>query len=437
MFPGQSQPRCAVRGADGPILTGASRHPHYTGDMPTPPKTSTSAPTRLRVSMLGSFPPQAQGIQMYCRGLGEALSRVCALDAIGFRRMYPAFLFPGVKENFDPGKPPMQGEDLRVSHPLAWYAPWGWLAAALRVRADVFHLQWWSLPLFPVAALFVLVMRLRGIPVVITVHNVLPHERSRGFVGAGRWLCRRAVRVLVHSAVNREQLIAHYGVPPERVVLVPHGSPAPEAMPERTAACARLGLRPERRYVLAFGVIRPYKGVGDLIDALARIAAPCPEVDLIVAGKPWVDWEPYAARIAAHGLDARVHTFLDYIPETALGDYFAVADLVALPYTHFDAQSGVGAQALPYGKPLLVSQTGALPEWVDHAPAWLVPPSSPAALAERLQWVFADWAAARAAFAPVAARVLARHGWDVAAAAHVAVYAQAVAPTDRTTVPEC
>lgn len=403
--------------------------------MPTPPKTSSSAPTRLRVSMLGAFPPQAQGIQMYCCGLGEALSRVCALDAIGFRRMYPAWLFPGVKENFDPGKAPMRGEDLRVSHPLAWYAPWGWLAAALRVRADVFHLQWWSLPLFPVAALFVLVMRLRGIPVVITVHNVLPHERSRGFVGAGRWLCRRAARVLVHSAVNREQLIAHYGVAPERVVHVPHGSPAPEAIPDRAAACVRLGLRPERQYILAFGVIRPYKGVGDLIEALAQIAAAHPAVDLIVAGKPWVAWEPYAAQIVLHGLEARVHTALDYIPESAVGDYFAAADLVVLPYTHFDAQSGVGAQALAYGKPLLVSTTGALPEWVDHAPAWQVPPSAPEALAERLHWVFADPEAARSAFAPIAARVSERHGWAQAAAVHAAVYASLVPRSDPAIVP--
>lgn len=373
--------------------------------------------------MLGSFPPQAQGIPMYCQGLAESLSRVCTLEAIGYRRMYPAWLFPGVKESFDPEKPAMQGGDLRVSHPLAWYAPWGWLAVACRLRAEVFHLQWWSLPLFPVSAVFVAVMRLRGIPVVVTVHNVIPHERSRGFLAAGRWLCRRAARVLVHSAVNREQLIAQYGVPPEHVVQVPHGSPVPAQLPEREAACARLGLSPERRYVLAFGVIRPYKGVADLLDALAAIAGTHPDVDVIIAGKPWVDWAPYAAQIEVLGLGARVHTYLDYIPETAVGDYFAAADLVALPYTHFDAQSGVGALALPYGKPLLVSGTGALPEWVDHDPDWTIPPAAPAELAARLRRVFRDVDSARETFAPIAARVLARHGWPVAAAAHRDVYA--------------
>jgi glycosyltransferase involved in cell wall biosynthesis len=372
--------------------------------------------------MLGSFPPQAQGIQEYCRGLVESLCAHCALQAIGFRSMYPARIFPGVKTNFDPSKPPMQGAGLRVEHPLAWFAPWGWLLTALRVRADLFHLQWWSLPLFPVAATFVLVMRLRRIPVVITVHNVLPHERSRGFVGAGRWLCRRAEQVLVHSAINRAQLIEHYGLPADRVTEIPMGTPPVGVLPNRTDACGRLGLSPDRRYVLAFGVIRPYKGVADLIEALAQVADQFPSLDLIVAGKPWIDWAPYAARIEALGLTRRVHTYLDYIPESEVADFFAASDLVALPYTHFDAQSAVGAQALPHGRPLLVSSAGALPNWVDGERDWIVPPSSPDALAERLAAVFTDPEAARRAFLPIAGRVLARSSWEAAAASHAAIY---------------
>lgn len=388
----------------------------------------TSSAPAPRVALLGAFPPQSQGVQDYCRELGLALARRCPVHAIGFRSMYPAWLFPGVKDPVDATKAPMSAPGLRLEHPLRWWHPLGWLWTALRARPEVFHAQWWSLPLFPVTALFAAVMRLRGIPVVITVHNVLPHEGGRLHVRAGGALCRLADRVIVHSAVNRDQIVGVYGLPASRVAQVPVGVCfADTPAPPRADALRALGLPPDRRYLLSFGIIRPYKGVLDLIAAWRAIADRHPDVDLLVAGKPWEDWAPYQAAIDAAGLTARAHLFLDYIPEARLPDFFRAADLVVLPYTHFDAQSAVPAVALPHRRPILVSRVGGLPDWVGGDPAWTVPPRDSGALAQRLDAFFADSAAQTAAFAPIADAAIARFSWTAIADRHRALYAEVLA----------
>lgn len=366
----------------------------------------------MRVAMLGAFPPQAQGIQDYCGGLVSALSERCAVTALGFKRMYPAFLFPGVKSAMDPTRAAPSGPYLDVQHRLTWYNPLGWLRDAACVPADVFHLQWWSLPLFPVSLAMLATMRLRDIPIVCTVHNVMPHERSPGFVAAGKTVCRFADAIIVHSERNREQLEQHYGIPGEKVVKVPMGVAidGPPPMPPGEARRA-LGLPPEERVVLCFGAIRAYKGIDDLLRAFAVVTRDAPGLRLVIAGKPWMDWIPYQNVIDKHGLADQVSLFLDYVPEEQTPLFFAAADIVALPYAHFDAQSAVAARVLPYKKPLLVSDVGGLPEWVANDPAWIAPARDPEALAQRLLAFFADPEARTAAFARIADAVLAETAW--------------------------
>lgn len=192
----------------------------------------------MRIAMLGSFPPQVQGIPDYCGPLASALSQYSEVTALGFKKMYPAFVFPGEKSSMDPAGQLPQGPHLTVHHSLTWYNPFGWLIWPLRARADVFHLQWWSLPLFPVALTVLLTMKLLGRPIVVTVHNVLPHEASPGFMTAGRIVCRLADRVIVHSGENQRQLVEGYGVDERRVVRIPEALPCRRPKPCRAV---RLG----------------------------------------------------------------------------------------------------------------------------------------------------------------------------------------------------
>lgn len=337
------------------------------------------------VTILGSFPPQTQGISGYCGALAEALATRTRVEGLGFRAMYPPWLFPGVTQAMDPTVTVPTGERLTVRHELAWYNPVGWIIAAFQFRSDVLHIQWWSLALSPVCLVFAVAARLRGIPVVVTAHNVRPHETSRPFRWASGAIYAFARHILVHSDANLRQLQTDYGIAPSRTSHVPMGiTKNLQILPGRTEACRTLGLPDGRSIVLFFGIIRPYKGVAVLLEALDAVRHTHPDVLLVIAGKPWGTWAPYEAIITQRGLGDHVHCVLDYVPEADVAHYFAAARLVVLPYTHFDAQSAVGAQAMGFAKPLLVTDTGGLPELVGHDPRYCVPPQDPTALARAL-----------------------------------------------------
>ena len=127
--------------------------------------------------------------------------------------------------------------------------PFG-LAALRALRADVLHVQWL------VPELDARLLRTR-VPSVFTAHDLLPRRTARK-ASLWRSLLRRFDRVVVHSERGRDTLAA-LGVDAR---VIPH--PVFPSDPPR---------RDDGRTVLAFGVIRPYKGLGDAIEAARRAGA--------------------------------------------------------------------------------------------------------------------------------------------------------------------
>src|SRR5256885_14869482 len=139
-----------------------------------------------------------------------------------------------------------------AEHPLG-------LAALRARRGDVLHLQWL------VPELDARLLRLR-LPSVFTAHDLLPRRTARK-QDLWRRLLNRFDRVVVHSERGRETL-AELGV---EARVIPH--PVFPSDPAR---------RDDGRTVLSFGVIRPYKGLGDAIEAVRRAG----DARLLVAGRP-------------------------------------------------------------------------------------------------------------------------------------------------------
>ena len=108
--------------------------------------------------------------------------------------MYPGFLYPGGELNDDATFPAIEQPGLAVRRSLTWYNPAGWLVEGFRIRADVLHAQHWSLPLAPIYFTVLLIAKLRGVRVVLTLHNIRSHERSRLYGWTTRALCRLADR---------------------------------------------------------------------------------------------------------------------------------------------------------------------------------------------------------------------------------------------------
>jgi glycosyltransferase involved in cell wall biosynthesis len=270
-----------------------------------------------------------------------------------------------------------------AEHPLG-------LAALRTRRADVLHVQWL------VPELDVRLFRPHA-PSVFTAHDLLPRRTAEKH-GLWRRLLGRFDRVVVHSERGREALAA-LGVDAR---VVPH--PVFPSEPER---------RDDGRTVLAFGVIRPYKGLGDAIEAVRGAGA-----RLLVAGDPLEPMDGY--RAAARGVD--VEWRLGYLPQADVDRALGDATVAVFPYRPELDQSGALLRALGAGVPAVAYDVGGIAEPVDRFGAGrVVRAGDVEALGAALRELLDDPDALASARAG-ALRARAELTWDASARAHLDLY---------------
>ena len=209
----------------------------------------------------------------------------------------------------------------------------------------------------------------------LTIHDPVRHPGeavSHTRLIGDRALIRAAGLVFVHGAALREELI-EVTRPRAPVVVVPHG------VDPRDGETAPLPARPA---VLFFGRLGHYKGVDVLLDAMAEVWAELPETTLTIAGAGDLADHPALA-------DPRVTLRHEHVPDAELPGLFGAATCVVLPYRQA-SQSGVGSLAKRYGRGLVVSAVGGLPELVGDGSGLTVPAEDAAALARTLRQVLAD-----------------------------------------------
>ena len=149
------------------------------------------------------------------------------------------------------------------------------LSARVLLRPpEILHVQFLPLLLsrLPLDRWFVALCERRGVPFVLTVHDLLPHDTGEAHRSTYARLYAQADALICHSAHVKERLTAEFGVVPDRIAIIPHGPfffdvPAPEADTTRD----RLGVAPGQAMILWQGIIFPYKGVDLLLNAWQRL----------------------------------------------------------------------------------------------------------------------------------------------------------------------
>jgi glycosyltransferase involved in cell wall biosynthesis len=190
--------------------------------------------------------------------------------------------------------------------------------------------------------------------------------------GVERLVYRRAARAIVLSQAFAEVLSHGYGVPRERIEVIPGGVAAGQfaVAASQAAARARLGWPAGRPIVLAVRRLVPRMGLEGLIDAIGILARAVPEALLMIAGRGPLA-APLAARIAALGLCRQVR-LLGFVPEAELAYHYRAADLSVVPSVALEGFGLVAAESLAAGTPCLVAPVGGLPEVVAGLSANLV-----------------------------------------------------------------
>lgn len=212
-------------------------------------------------------------------------------------------------------------------------------------------------------------------PLIYTMHDVRPHPGEWHFQKRFKTgpLLKHADCIILHSEPMRAEAMIRHQLSPERTAVIPCGLLSLPAPPS-------VGVKERPHQLLLPGRIYAYKGFDVLLEALPRIAAAVPSVRVVIAGEG--NFAPWMALQQRHR--DRVRLINRYLSESELSGLLLESALIVLPYREA-SQSGMALLAASFGKPVVASRVGAIPDVIeDGVTGMLVEPGRPDALAESI-----------------------------------------------------
>ncbi len=350
---------------------------------------------QLRVCVVGAGKRFLSGISYYTLHLVNTLAQSNSTSAILMRHLLPTRLYPGWKRVGEKLTQLEYDATVHVFDGVDWY----WLPSLPRALAflrrecpDVVIFQWWTGTVLHSYVPLMLAVRILGGRVVIEFHEVLdPGEAALSIVQhyvhlIAPYVLNLAHGFVIHSEYDRMLLQEHYNLGQKPVAVIPHG-PYNHYQQSDTAPKPR-STNPACCNLLFFGLIRPYKGLVDLIQAFNSL--PEQEIDnyrLTVVGESWEGWSEPAELIAQSRYRDRITFVNRYVADEEVTQFFAQADAVILPY-HRSSSSGALHIAMSCGLPVVVTHVGGLVEAVtEYEGAITIPPQDTQALQQALKQV--------------------------------------------------
>jgi glycosyltransferase involved in cell wall biosynthesis len=266
------------------------------------------------------------------------------------------------------------------------------------------------------------------IPTLLTVHDIsfahYPETFPRRLVDylnrVVPWSIDRATHVLADSVATKEDLMAVWQVPAQKITVLYSGvherfAPVVDGVAQ-TAVRQKYGLA-ERPYLLAVGTVQPRKNYQMLIRAFGAVAAAYPHDLAIAGGKGWLDDE-MMVEIERQGLNGRVR-FIGFVDDADLPTLYSAATLFVFPSLY----EGFGLpllEAMGCGVPVITANTSSLPEVAGDAAVQLSPHDEAAWTAAMLALLADD--PRRAVLVAAGFRRVRQFRWQQSAVQLLAIY---------------
>lgn len=340
----------------------------------------------LHIAIVGPAHPYRGGLASIMETMArEYQRRGYRVDIITFTLQYPALLFPGKSQTVDTPPPADLNIERKVStvNPLTW---WQVGRELCKLRPDIVLMKYWTPFMAPCFGSIARLARRNGhTRVICQIDNVEPHEHHITDKMFNRYYLRSVDGFIYMSEQVHGELMAYTQVP---ALFSPH--PMFEHFgerKERTEACNALGIDPNTRYALFFGLIRDYKGLDTLIEAWTTFRRAGHK--LLIAGEFYASRDKYINLIQHLGLQDDIILHDHFIPDSEVANYFSASDCVVLPYKTA-TQSGVTQIAYNFRTPIIVTNVGGLKEIVPDGVVGYVVDSSVEGVVEGLNRIYEE-----------------------------------------------
>ena len=280
-----------------------------------------------------------------------------------FTQQYPNFLFPGKNQMATEDSAP----NLNIKRGIYSTNPINWLKISKEIieeNPDLVIVQYW-MPFMAPAFGTILRGVKKALPqsfCVTIAHNFKPHESRIGDKQLGVYLANRTDLLIGLSQEVSNDLKENIPEKPVIKLFHPIYDHYGNKMDQFTAK-ELLNWEKEKTYLLFFGLVRSYKGLDVLIDAIPHIDTE-KNFELVIAGEFYENEKKYLKQISELGLSNKIKIINKYIANEDVPKYFCASELVVLPYKRA-TQSGVVPVAMHFEVPVVVTNVGGLAETIE------------------------------------------------------------------------
>ncbi len=336
---------------------------------------------------IGPAYPYRGGIAAFNENLASTFqSNGWTCKMITFTQQYPNFLFPGKTQLTTDDAPP----NLTITRGIYSTNPLNWLKISKKIVAekpDIVITQYW-MPFMAPAFGTILRGIKKGLPDtkrITIVHNFKPHESRIGDQQLNKFIVNRTDHLICLSENVTEEVKQKAPHKAVKTLFHPIYDHYGDNI-DKQKAINELGLDPNYKYLLFFGLIRQYKGLDLLIKAMRHIKENH-KTKLIIAGEFYESEKKYDELIESLDIKDRIIKVNKYIPNDDVPKYFCASDLIVLPYKTA-TQSGVVPIALHFNKNIIVTDVGSLSQLIEKHNIGYIAETNPESIAEQINNYF-------------------------------------------------
>ncbi len=342
----------------------------------------------LKIFIIGPAYPLRGGPAQFNENLCVELNKA-GHDAqiISYSLQYPNFLFPGSSQYETSGKAPL---GIKIHTFINTVNPLNSIKVAnfiKKEKPDFILFRYW-LPFFgPCLGTIGKLVRSKTKVLALT-DNIIPHEKRFGDSGFTKYFVNSCDGFIAMSKTVLNDISKFSSN--QNKAYSPH--PMYEtygAMVSLKEAREKLGLNQTDKIILFFGLIRHYKGLDILLEAMNSDEIKKQNIKLLIAGEFYEDKQPYLDIIEKNKLKEHVILHDKFIANEDVRYYFCASNLVAQTYRNA-TNSGVTMVGYYYEKPMLVTNVGGLSEIVPNEKCGYVVENEVSKISEKIIQYFSQ-----------------------------------------------